>query len=1012
MVFGVPPGAASSPAPDNGDRSRGRGRVLIPTIAVLVALVVILVLFSGFYTDLLWYRSIDADAVFTGQLAMRAGMFVIFGAIMALGVGVTMALAYRSRDLRPARTPEQQSLARYRSSLEPLRRPLGYAIPIIIGVLAGISLSAGWRAFAMWRNGSEFGETDPQFGLDVGFFVFTYPWLRLLLGFAFALVLIALLASIVVHYLYGGIRLQPKGDRISAAAQTQLSVLIGLLLLLKAAGYWLDRYGLALKSESLGQGFTGLKYRDIHALLPAKSILVVIALICAVLFFVNAVRPSWLVAGAGVGVMVVSALAIGVVYPAVVQQFQVQPSELTMEAASIQRNIDATRQAFGIDGIDIRDYDAKPMPNQQVLSTQAPTTEAIRIVDPTVVPPTFKALQQYRSFYSFQSALNVDRYDFDERVNGAVVAAREINLAGLQSSQRNWANDHMVFTHGYGFVAAQDNVKQPNGNPVFFESDIPMKGKLGVEQPRIYFGENSPDYSIVGGVPGTDPIELDYPDDSAPNGQRNNTYDGRGGVPVGSGINRLLFATKFQEPNILLSGMINEGSRIMWDRDPRTIVGKVAPWLRIDSDPYPVLVEGRIKWIVDAYTTTNDYPFSTRTTLSDAAGTSIAPGEGRLATPGTGFAPPRDEFNYIRNSAKAVVDAYDGTVSIYAWDETDPILRAWSQAFPGTVQPKAAMPESIVPHVRYPEDAFSVQRYMFARYHVTEAGAFYSGQDFWVVPTDPTQKDSGAYQSPYYLRLQMPGESSPAFSLTTTFAPAKRQTLAAFMRVDCTPGPDFGKFEVLQLPRNTIIPGPAQVQNIFESDTTIAQQLSLWRRGGSEVDLGNLLSLPVADGMLYVEPVYVRASQDGYPVLQKIMASFGEKVVMRDTLPEALRDVVGTGKPSAGGSNKAKPEPAQPDSNPLAELRAALADAQAAYEAGQQALRSGDFAAYGEAQKRLADALAKAEEARKRLEGSGGGEPASVAGEATPARLPSAAAIRLDWIHRRGVEQLGSSLGS
>ncbi|MDP3972579.1 MAG: UPF0182 family protein, partial [Candidatus Nanopelagicales bacterium] len=756
MVFGVSNGGGNAPDREAGDQTRTKGRVLIPTIAVLVALVILLVIFSGFYTDLLWYRAVEAEGVFTGQLAMRVGMFLVFGVIMAVGVGGTMALAYRSRDWRPARTPEQQSLERYRASVEPLRRPLGYAIPAVIGVLAGISLAAGWRTFAMWRTGSDFGETDPEFGLDVGFFVFTYPWLRLLLGFGFALVLISLLCSALVHYLYGGIRLQPRGDRFSAAAQTQISVLIGLLLLLKAAGYWLDRYGLALKSESLGQGFTGLKYRDMHALLPAKSILVAIALICAVLFFVNAVRPSWLVAGAGVGVMVVSALAIGVVYPAVVQQFQVQPSELTMEAPAIQRNIDATRQAFGIDDIEINDYDAKPVPNQQVLATQAPTTEAIRIVDPVVVPPTFKALQQYRSFYSFQTALNVDRYDFDDRVNGAVVAAREINLDGLQSSQRNWANDHMVFTHGYGFVAALDNAKQPNGSPVFFESDIPTKGKLAVDQPRIYFGENSPEYSIVGGVPGTDPIELDYPDDTAPNGQKNNIYDGRGGVPIGSGIDRLLFATKFQEPNILLSGMINEGSRIMWDRDPRTMVGKVAPWLRTDSDPYPVLVEGRIKWIVDAYTTTNDYPFSTRTTLSDAAGTTAAPGEGRMTSPGTGtgFAPPRDEFNYIRNSAKAVVDAYDGTVSIYAWDEDDPILRAWSQVFPGTVQPKSAMPESVVQHVRYPEDAFSVQRYMFARYHVTNASAFYSGQDFWVVPNDPTRKDAGVYQSPYYLRLQ------------------------------------------------------------------------------------------------------------------------------------------------------------------------------------------------------------------------------------------------------------------
>lgn len=1003
MSFGAARSNVPPADPDDSDEpTRRRGRVLIPTIAVIAVIIVLLGLFSAFYTDLLWFQAEGSSTVFTRQLATRIALFIVFAIVMAVAVAASMIVAYRHRPRRLTRTAEQLSLARYREALEPLRRVLVIGIPVVIGILAGISASSEWKTWTMWRNQVPFGQSDPQFGVDVGFFVFTYPWLRYVLGFAFAMVVLAFVAAVVVHYLYGGIRLQPRGERFSPVAQTQLSVLLGLFCILKAVGYWLDRYGLALKSESLGQGFTGLKYRDVHALLPAKSILIGIALICALLLFANAFRRSWQLAGAGLGLMVVAAIVIGGIYPAVVQQFQVRPSEPDKEAASIQNNINSTRAAYGIDKINTTDYDAKVAPDSAVLATQRGTTEAVRIVDPAVVSPTFRNQQQYRSFYSFPDTLNVDRYAFKGKQNGGVVAVRELKLAGLSESQRNWANDHLVYTHGYGFVAAYDNEKAPNGDPKFFESNIPSQGELVMSQPRIYFGENSPQYSIVGGAENDEARELDYPDDTATNGQRNNTYDGTGGVAVGSAINRLLFAVKFQEPNILLSGLINDKSRIMWDRDPLTMVGKVAPWLRLDTDPYPVVVDGRVKWIVDGYSTTNDYPFSTRATMSDAQGT--APVAGALST-GTGFVPPRDELNYIRNSVKAVVDAFDGSVNLYAWDESDPILRTWSNAFPGTVQPKAAMPEAIMAHVRYPEDAFALQRYMFARYHVTDPGAFYSGQDFWTIPTDPTNKSSSEFQPPYYLSMQMPNESVPQFSLTTTYAPNKRQTLAGFMRVNCAPGPDFGKFEVLRLPPNSTIPGPVQVQNSFESDPTISQQLSLWRKGGSEVELGNLLSLPVGSGILYVEPLYVRATQDGYPLLQRVMAGFGDKVAMRDTLPEALSTVLGVGRPSGGGSG-GKPGPA-PATSALADLEAALSEAQAAYNAGQQALKDGDFAAYGEAQKRLAAALEKAEAARRRLGSATAAPTPSPSPSVSPAAARLAPLSGLSWADWRGFAARG-----
>ncbi|MGB2737215.1 MAG: UPF0182 family protein, partial [Candidatus Nanopelagicales bacterium] len=901
MSYATP--AAGQPEPASEETPRRRGRILIPTLVVMVVLFLLLVIFTGFYTDFLWFKAMKNSAVFTTQLWTRVGLFFAFGVVMALGIGGAMVVAYRTRPTRRVRTPEQLSLERYRASLEPLRKPLAIIIPIVMGLLAGIAASSEWRTWMMWRNQVPFGQTDAQFGMDIGFYMFTYPWLRFIVGFLFALTLLALLASAVVQYVYGGLRLQPPGPRVSNAAQTQLSILLGIFCLLKAASYWLDRFGLTLKSESLVQGFTGLKYRDINALLPAKSILTGIAVICAILFFVNAFRRSWQVAGAGLGLLVVSALVIGGIYPAIVQQFQVRPSELTKEAPSIQNNINATRTAYGLNDVQVSEYNASNEPNKGTLQKQVGTLDNVRLVDPTVVPPTFRALQQIRSFYSFPDALDIDRYQIDGKQRGAVVSVRDVNLDGISASQRNWANDHLVYTHGYGFVGAYDNAKQPNGTPVFFEAEIPPKGALKIEQPRVYWGEDSPPYSIVGGPQGTDPRELDYPDDTATNGQRNNTYDGTGGVPVGSAFDRLMFAVKYQEPNIMLSNLINSDSKILWDRDPRTVVGKVAPWLQLDTDPYPVVAGGRIKWIVDGYTTSNAYPYSSRVNLSDAISDSTVAQTGRASVAA------RDDINYIRNSVKAVVDAYDGSVSLYEWDGNDPVLKTWEKAFPGVVQPKASMDPDVLAHVRYPEDAFKVQRMMFSRYHVTDPGAFYSGQDFWVVPTDPTKPQSSFFQPPYYLSLQMPGQTDPTFSLTTTFAPVNRQTLAAFMSANSAPGAEFGKFQVLQLPRNTTIPGPAQVQNNFESNPEVATQLSLLRRGGSEVDLGNLLSLPVGDGMLYVEPVYVRASQDGYPLLQKVLVGFGEKVAMKETLPEALAAVgvvPSNAKPNSGGGGGGK----------------------------------------------------------------------------------------------------------
>ena len=941
-----------------------KGGVLLPTLVILVGIVIAFVIFTGFYTEYLWFGSVEKTQVFNISLFTRAILFVIAAGLMAVVTSLSLWLAFRTRPAFVGATPEQASLERYRIAIEPYRKWLAIALVAMLSFFAGLVGSGEYGSYLLWRNSTPFGQVDPQFGLDLSFYIFQLPFYRFVLGFAFALVILSMLIVTTVQYIYGGLRLQPKGDRATVAAQVQLSILIAVFLLLKALAYYLDRFGLVTKSETLVTGFTGLKYTDVYAVLPALNILVFVAIIVAVLFIVNIFRRHWVVPTMGFGLLILTSIVVAGLYPLVVQQFQVRPSELVREQPYIQRNIDATRSAYSIEDAKIVEYAGSVSPpTVETLQASAGTLNNIRLLDPAIIAPTYNQLQQIRGYYSFNNTLDVDRYDLEQGRRGAVVAVREINLAGIPDGQRNWTNDRAVYTHGYGFVSAYDNTALSNGAPDFFASDIPPVGELKVTQPRVYFGELSPQYSIVGAPEGSPPVELDYPDDASPTGQATNTYDGNGGVPMGSFFGKLLFATKFQDTNILLSDLVNPESQIMWDRSPLTRVEKVAPWLTLDQDPYPVVANGRIQWIVDGYTLSNDYPYSSRVSLSEATSDSIS---NRVVQSGL---LPRDQVNYMRNSVKAVVDAYEGTVTLYAWDETDPVLQTWMKAFPDVVEPKSEIPTEILQHVRYPQDIFKVQRNIMSRYHVTDAVTFYNGTDVWIVPFDPTVSPAQVFQPPYYLTLQMPGKETTAFSLTTTFAPQRRQTLAAFMAVNSDPGPEYGTIEVLQLPSNTTIPGPQQVQNNFESDPVVSSQLNLLRRGGSEVELGNLLSLPFNGGLLYVEPVYIRAAADGYPLLRKVLAGYGANVALEDTLsaalakvlnanPEALPDTLPDVDLGAGGTGGGTTEPDSPTStDPLVALAQAIEAAQQAYADGQAALADGDFAAYGAAQDRLEIAL-------------------------------------------------------
>jgi uncharacterized membrane protein (UPF0182 family) len=942
-----------------GNRGPGKRRVSPLTITAIVLFVLssVLISSSGFYADLLWYRSVDFVNVWQTTLFTKIYLFIGFGLVTSLFITLNIYLAFRKRPIYVPVAVEADNLERYRAQLEPIRKLVGIGVFLTLFYFAGSTGSRLWQQWLLFNNSTNFGTVDPQFGKDISFFAFKLPMYQSLIGWGISTIILALLAAAAVHYIYGGIRTQVKEDRTTVAARVQLSILLGLLVLLKAVAYWFDRYALTLKE---GRLITGLTYTDVNALLPAKSILAAIAVVCSLLFFANIVRKSWLLPTAGVALMVIASVLIAGVYPATIQQFQVKPSESTKEAPYIQKNIDATRIAYGLDGVEVKDYQATVTTSAGQLANDAATIANIRLMDPNVLSATFRQLQQIKPYYSFADSLDIDRYTINGKERDVVVAVRELNIDGNPS--RNWINDHLVYTHGFGMVGAFGNTVDADGKPSFTVGDIPPTKGLGEFEPRIYFGENVPDYSIIGGPAASNPVELDYPDDNSANGQKNYTYTGKGGVPMGSIFSRLLFAIKYQEQRIVLSNLINADSKILFDRHPRDRVAKVAPWLTLDGDPYPAIIDGKILWIIDGYTTSAGYPNSR---LVNLANTGDA-----LTSRSNAVASLDDKnVNYIRNSVKATVDAYDGTVSLYQWDEKDPVLATWSKAFPGTVQPKSEISPALLAHVRYPEDMFRVQRDILSAYHVTTADAFYGGQDFWRVPLDPSSFGSNSgNQPPYYLTMQIPGQTKPTFSLYTPFVPrGGRENLTALAVVNSDAGDEYGKITVLQLPRSTNIAGPSQVSSNFEAKPEVATSLSLLRQGGSDVVLGNLLTLPVGKGLLYVQPVYVRATGNtaAYPLLQKVLVSFGDQIGFSETLQGALDQVFGGNSGTTVSDNQSN-TPINSGTGSSGEIRSAIASLQSAYADLEAAQKRLDGAAEDKARARVKAAISALVSAQNR----------------------------------------------
>jgi uncharacterized membrane protein (UPF0182 family) len=926
---------------------------LVITAGILVALGALFTYISGYYVDWLWFKSVDFTSVWSTVLTTKIELFLLVGIVTSLVISLNIYIAYKRRPLYVPTSIEMSGLERLRGQIEPIRRWVFLGVVGVLAYFAGTSGVVFWREWLLFKNATNFGIKDPQFGLDISFFAFRLPMWQAIIGWGISTLVLATLASAFIHYMYGGIRTTVQTDRTTVAARVQISILLGLIVLLKAVAYWFDRYALALKESKL---INGLTYTDVNATLPAKAILSAIAVICALLFFANIVRRSWLLPAAGTALLVVSSVLIAGLYPGAIQQFQVKPSESSKEAPYIQRNIDATRTAYDLNNVSVQDYNATLSTSAGQLAKDAATIANIRLMDPNVLSATFRQLQQIKPYYAFPESLDIDRYTVNGVSRDAVVAVRELNIAGNPS--RNWINDHLVYTHGFGFVAAYGNAVDADGKPNFLVGDLPPTKGLGAFEPRVYFGENVPDYSIIGGKKTNSPVEFDYPDDTSANGQKNYTYTGTGGVPVGSTLNKVIFALKYGEQRILLSNLINADSKILYNRSPRERVAKVAPWLTLDGDPYPAVVDGKVTWIIDGYTTSAGYPYSRSTSLATATNDALTANSTSIT------AQSNQTVNYIRNSVKATVDAYDGTVTLYQWDATDPVLKTWMKAFPNTVKPKSAISKGLLSHIRYPEDMFRVQRDILSAYHVKTAAAFYGGQDFWRVPRDPSTFGANASaQPPYYMTLQMPGAATPTFSLTTPFVPrGGRENLSAFASVNSNAGADYGKITVLQLPRSTNIAGPSQVASNFEAKPDVANALSLLRQGGSDVVLGNLLTLPVGNGLLYVQPVYVKATGNAsaYPLLQKVLVSFGDVIGFDSSVKGALDQVFG------GNSGTTSTSTTATTTNSSADLASALQSAKQAIADGQAALAKGDFAAYGRAQDRLKSAIAAAIAAQAR----------------------------------------------
>ena len=890
----------------------GRARSRWILILLLLALAVVASQSVPLYTDWLWFEAVGFSSAFLTILLTRSALTLIFGSVCFAVLYLNLFLVHRSPATDVLIELEDHLGLPGRFILEPYIKRFRLPVAAALSLVAALQANGEWETVLRFLYPTPFQVEDPLFQKDLSFYIFRLPFLAFCYQWLMTVAVFTTLLVGAAYLLYRGVQLTVHGLRLSAWARTHLLALIAALLLLKAWGYHLSTYDLLTSSRGV---LFGAAYTDVFAILPALRILTIVAAVCGSLCVAMIWRARMTPFLVSLGILVGAAVIGQMVYPSLLQRLRVVPNELDLESPYILHNIRFTRAAYGLDRIEEVEFPAEENLTLADLRRNALTVNNIRLWDPRPLLATFGQLQEIRTYYKFVD-VDVDRYRFNGRTEQVMLAPRELSTDHLPS--RNWINEHLTFTHGYGLVLSPVNRVSAEGLPVFHLKDIPPASSvpLKITRPEIYYGELANEYVFVN----TGSKELDYPA-----GEENvyTTYQGRGGVLVGSVVRKALFALRFGTLRILLSQDILPESRVMYYRRIGDRVSKVAPFLRYEPDPYMVIgQDGRLFWIVDAYTTSDRYPYSE---------------------------PTRHVGNYIRNSVKAVVDAYDGTMSFYVSDPTDPLIQTYAKIFPGLFQPLAAMPADLKAHIRYPETLFGIQARKYATFHMKNPQVFYNKEDVWAIPLRTGEKD--VPMEPYYLIMKLPAEQSEEFVLLIPFTPARKDNMSAWMAARSDP-PHYGKLIVYNMPKQKLVYGPRQIETRLNQDAFISQQLSLWGQRGSQVIYGSLLAVPIGSSLLYVQPLYLAAEQQSLPELKRVIVAYGNRIAMEETLDLALTRVF-SATPLAPPPLLATPPSARIPSS----IRELAAKAVEQLDKAQELLRQGNFAGYQELQKQLVETL-------------------------------------------------------
>jgi uncharacterized protein len=900
-----------------------------PRFGLWVLLAVVLMTAGGqavpLYTDWLWFNEVGFTQVFTTRLTLNGWLFLGLGGAVFLFLFANLSLAARTAPPDVYWELEDQLGLPGRAILEPLIRRLLLPVVAVIALLSGARGAAAWDTVLTFVNATPFGRVDPLFGRDLGFYFFGIPFWRLIHGWATALVLGTIVLTAAVYVLQRSLVLTARGPRLASAARLHLLALGALFLVLRAIGFWLDRFDLLFSPRGV---VFGASYTDVNANLPILGWLAVLALACAAACVVQMVRTGWRFLVAGLVVLVAFwILGLGV-YPGLLQRFRVTPNELAAERPYIEHNIRMTREAYLLDHVAEKEFAAEENLTPAALDRNNLTIKNIRLWDHGPLLITYGKLQEIRTYYKFRD-VDVDRYTVNGEYRQVMLSARELSYKDLPS--RGWINERLTYTHGYGLVASPVNRISAEGLPEFFLKDIPPAGTglPKVTRPEIYYGELGNDYVLVR----TRSQELDYP-----SGDQNvyARYTGRGGIPVNSPVAKLAFALRLAEVKVLLSDDLTAESRVMIYRDIGGRVRQAAPFLRFDRDPYLIVSEdGRLVWMVDGYTTGDRYPYAQ---------------------------PVRGGYNYIRNSVKATVDAYDGTVTYYIADPSDPIVQTYAKAFPGLLKPLAEMPKDLQRHVRYPEDLFAVQARMYATYHMQDPQVFYNKEDLWTIPR-LLQDSREREMDPYYTIMRLPGEPREEFIQLAAFNPSGRDNMIALMAAR-SDAPNYGRLIAYNFPKQKLVYGPRNIDARINQDPVISQQISLWNQQGNKVLRGSLFAIPIDQSLIYVLPLYLAADQAGaLPELRRVVVAYGNQIAMEPSLELSLQRIFGGRVAADDAAARGGPRTA-PAAAPDSAVAGAAQRAWDAWQKAQEALRRGDWGAYGEEQKRIEEALRQLKDRR------------------------------------------------